>query len=260
MALTILNDLKNEIERLYIAGSALAADDPRVKKHIPALNKLGERVPVFKNLADRLTALTQAGASPENLMEAGLILFSVIYSQARSDTGSEVSVFMCQNEPLPVSRLHASEINDILTSVKPRANNCHEKLEFLYLHDHYKDPRLYITFIMCVKQGNEEAAETARQILLSSHNAVIPIIERELDIKGGHGDARLFSILAEKMGKAVLPLSERILSEGSPDVLAAALPTLGGDDKYTKVLNTYAKDRRKIVKEAAEKALRTEGV
>jgi len=256
MALPILNDLKNELERLYIAGSGLAKDDPRIKKYIPNLMKLGERAPVFKTLADRLSALTQQEASTDNLMEAGAMLFSLIYSQSRNDNGMEVNPIEYQKLPLYISQIRFSELNDIFESIKPRAFYCYEKLEELYTNGRYQDPRLYKSYVMIVKLGNENAADiTGRLIIPSLNDSIIPIIESELDIKGGSGDARLFKALYVKLGNNILPLSERVLAEGSADVLAAALYTLKGNEKYTEVLKKYAKDRRKIIKEAAESAL-----
>jgi len=255
MALPILNDLKDELERLYIAGSTLAKDDPRIKKYIPGLNKLGERAPVFRSLSDRLTALTQNEASPENLMEAGSILFSLIYSQAKSDNGSEVKAVVYSESPLPITRLSLSEINAILASIKPRSIYCEEKLKELYLQGYHRDPRLFGTFVMCVKQGNAQVIDAARRIILSLNESIVPIMENELDIKGGAGDAKLFRVLYEKLGDEILPLSERILAEGSQDVLAVALETLGNNEKYKEILKNYAKDRRKDIKEAAKKAL-----
>ena len=256
MSLPILNDLKNELERLYIAGSALADNDPRVKKHIPGLIKLGERAPVFKNLADRLTALTQSAASSENLLEAGSMLFSLIYSQGRSDDGAGNEPIEYGAAPLIVNNIGFLELNDLLASIKPKSYNCHEKLEELYSNNRHRDPRLYKTYVMCVKQGNPQTADIAGRLIIPSLGpSVIPVIRSELNIKGGEGDARLYSVLSGLLGKDILPLSERVLEEGSQEVLAAALYTLRVDGKYNDILNKYAKDRRGIIREAAERAL-----
>ena len=255
MPIPILNSLKNELERLYIAGSSLARNDPRISKYIPGLNQLGERAPVFKSLAERLSALTQNEASPESLMDAGNMLFSLIYSQGRSDNGLKTTPFDYSPTPLAISNIRFSELDKVLSSIKPKANNCFEKLEDLCLHERHKDPRLYMLYVTCVKQGNTRTADTAGRIIQSLGSSIIPVIWGELDINGGAGDARLFNILYGKLGRDILPLSERVLVEGSADVISAALYTLGDDEKYTEILKNYSNDRRKIVREAAEKAL-----
>ena len=40
-----LYDLQQELNRLFIAGSKFAKNDPRLQKHIPILKKLGEKLP-----------------------------------------------------------------------------------------------------------------------------------------------------------------------------------------------------------------------
>ena len=51
-----LYDLQQELNRLFIAGSKFAKNDPRLQKHIPILKKLGEKAPVFNKLAQEVEA------------------------------------------------------------------------------------------------------------------------------------------------------------------------------------------------------------
>jgi len=270
MLAPILSNLKDELERVYISGSTMARNDPRLKKHIPGLIKLGERAPVFNNLANKLTALTQDESTPESLMEAGSIIFSLIYSQGRVDNEVEIRPMEYETTPLAVTRTGYFELNDLMLTIKPKAFNTPEKLINLYEQNRHNDPRLYKTYIKCVKLGNTSTgvydesgkfhdappADIAGKLIIPSlGSAIIPIIKNELNIKGGAGDARLFLVLYSKLGKDILPLSEQVLEEGSTEVLAAALHTLAEDEKYTEILEKYTKDRRKLVKEAAAKAL-----
>jgi len=270
MLAPILSNLKNELERVYISGSTMARNDPRLKKHIPGLEKLGERAPVFKNLANKLTVLTQDESTPESLMEAGSIIFSLIYSQGSTNNDMELRPMEYETTPLAVTRTGYFELNDLMLSIKPKAFNTPELLINLYEQNRHHDPRLYKSFVKCVKIGNTKTGvydesgkflETpttdiaGKLIIPSLGPSIIPVIKNELDIKGGAGDARLFLVLYSKLGKDILPLSEQVLEEGSTEVLAAALHTLAEDEKYTEILEKYTKDRRKVVKEAAAKAL-----
>jgi hypothetical protein len=82
----ILDELKIEIDRLIIAGSRFAIDDPRIKKFIPTFEKLGEKSPVMKKIAVLLIELagTNPDESPDVLMKTGTFLYSVIYTQGVS--------------------------------------------------------------------------------------------------------------------------------------------------------------------------------
>jgi len=270
MLAPILSNLKNELERVYISGSTMARNDPRLKKHIPGLIKLGERAPVFNNLANKLTALTQDDSTPESLMEAGSIIFSLIYSQGKTDNDAETRPIEYETIPLAVTRTGFFELNNLMLSIKPKAFNTPEILLNLYEQNRHHDPRLYKSFVKCVKTGNTKTGvydesgnfrevpttDIAGKLIIPSLGpSIIPVIKNELDVKGGAGDARLFLVLYSKIGKDILPLSEQVLEEGSTEVLAAALHTLAEDEKYTEILEKYTKDRRKLVKEAAAKAL-----
>lgn len=83
MRIQALYDLQQEIDRLYIAGSKFAKDDPRLAKQLPVLNKLGEKAPVFKKLAQNVEELIQSNAlkSSEKLLDTGGLLYSVLYTQ-----------------------------------------------------------------------------------------------------------------------------------------------------------------------------------
>lgn len=83
MRLQPLYDLQQEINRLFIAGSKFAKGDPRLQKHIPILQKLGEKAPVFSKLAKDIEELlnTDAQQSSEKLMTISTLLYSILYTQ-----------------------------------------------------------------------------------------------------------------------------------------------------------------------------------
>ncbi|MDR2105191.1 MAG: hypothetical protein LBP51_05490, partial [Deferribacteraceae bacterium] len=62
MAIPVLNELSNELTRIYVAGSPLAKGDPRLSKYIPVLKKLGEKAAVFNSLSERIDALVNGSS------------------------------------------------------------------------------------------------------------------------------------------------------------------------------------------------------
>ena len=78
-----LYELQQELNRLFIAGSKFAKNDPRLQKHIPILKKLGEKAPVFNKLAQDVEELLQLDAqqSAEKLLSLSTLLYSVLYTQ-----------------------------------------------------------------------------------------------------------------------------------------------------------------------------------
>ena len=87
-----LYDLQQELNRLFIAGSKFAKNDPRLQKHVPILKKLGEKAPVFNKLAQEVEALlqlesTQAAAK---LLGVSTLLYSVLYNKPLPKAAQDV--------------------------------------------------------------------------------------------------------------------------------------------------------------------------
>ncbi|MCU6711891.1 HEAT repeat domain-containing protein [Paenibacillus sp. J5C_2022] len=83
MSTAILQQLHQEVKRLYIAGSELASGDLRLKRQLPELRKLGGKSAVFGRLADSVEGLTQPDAkgtksAAEKQQELALLLTSVL--------------------------------------------------------------------------------------------------------------------------------------------------------------------------------------
>ena len=78
-----LYDLQQELNRLFIAGSKFAKNDPRLQKHVPILKKLGEKAPVFNKLAQEVESLLQVESTQaaEKLLNVATLLYSVLYTQ-----------------------------------------------------------------------------------------------------------------------------------------------------------------------------------
>jgi len=79
-----LYDLQQELNRLFIAGSKFAKNDPRLQKHVPILKKLGEKAPVFNKLAQEVEVLLQVESTQacrKTIECFYFTLFSALYSR-----------------------------------------------------------------------------------------------------------------------------------------------------------------------------------
>ncbi len=79
----ILIQLKEELGRLYIAGSKNAVNDPRIKKYVEPLEKLGEKSKVFASLKDNIETLVNGteAHSYSNLTKVYTLLSSILLTQ-----------------------------------------------------------------------------------------------------------------------------------------------------------------------------------
>ncbi|MHC6203784.1 HEAT repeat domain-containing protein [Breznakiellaceae bacterium SP9] len=253
MALAILNELNNELIRVTIAGSALAKDDPRIKKYIPAVQKLGEKAPVFAVLADKLQALTQGAAqeSPEALLEAGVLLYSLRYTQGKTDIEGEAV------EPDTAAGLIQHKIPySTFIKVYETYKSSERALRRLIAAKLHTDPRFFPFYSDCFFNRNTPAYSLiVDEIIPGIGRAIVPELLRKLDLKGNVQHAAIFKTLYQLEGKDILPLAEKALAEADTPVKVEALRALGDDAKYEDTLIEYTADKKADIRGAALNSL-----
>ncbi|MDR2518953.1 MAG: hypothetical protein LBD13_06020 [Spirochaetaceae bacterium] len=187
MGLPILNDVYGEITRLAAAGSALAAGDLGIKKYIPPLKRLGEKAPVFKTLAERLETLLGASAkdSPEALMDAGMLLASLRYTQGTAgagapspETGGDAA---WAQTPLPVTSLSYSLLTQAASALADGGPLGPLKALSASAGGH-KDPRLFALYCRAALAEPPAPAGTyaLKRLIPKAGSPVIPFIQAAL--------------------------------------------------------------------------------
>ncbi|MDR2094856.1 MAG: HEAT repeat domain-containing protein [Treponema sp.] len=254
MALAILNEIQEELNRLCIAGSSLAAGDPRIKKFAAPLRKLGEKAPVFNALAERLEALCggDGKAGPEALLEAGVLLYSLRYTQGSTDTGGGLSEMAYASRPLKQHGIPWSRFEQLGS----REAGGKEAVEALYNEGIYTDHRLFPFYCSFFFLKNNPAYTTVTETIIPAlGKEIVPALKAVLDLKGNVQHAAVFRAICRIEGKAVYPLAEKALSEGETEVKAEALRCLWEDSRYEETLVAFAGDRKAEIREAAYTAL-----
>jgi hypothetical protein len=254
MALAILNEIQEELNRLSIAGSSLAAGDPRIKKFVAPLQKLGEKAPVFNALAERLAALCDGDgkAGPQALLEAGGLLYSLRYTQGSTDTGGGLSEMAYASLPLKQHGIPWSRFEQL----RNRDINSKKAVEALFREGIYTDHRLFPFYCSFFFLKNSPAYTTVTEkIIPALGKEIVPALKTVLDLKGNVQHAAIFRAIYRIEGKAVYPLAEKVLAEGETEVKAEALRCLWEDSRYEETLIAFAGDRKAELREAAYTAL-----
>src|ERR1700722_8244896 len=91
MSIPVLIQVYDEMRRVAIAGSAVAAGDFRLKKLIPPLEKSGEKAPVFAKVAQAVAAVvdsTEKTASAA-LLELTTLVNAILYTQGETGIAGE---------------------------------------------------------------------------------------------------------------------------------------------------------------------------
>ena len=264
MGIPVLKELSEELKRIYAAGSPLASNDARLKKYVPVLQKMGEKAPVFNSLNDRLNALVNADtkASPAALMEAGMLLYALRYTQGSTGTGKTIGEFAYAAVPLKLEEAHYSRLHELINFLDSQAQTHSPMLKEALKNGSFRDPRLYRSYVNSI--GDKRAyisAQVEDEIFPAIGKDIIPFIEAELDLKGSKRHARLFRILKKLKGQDIIPLAEKALEDSSPEILAEAIEALGQDTsgKYEELLVGYTTDKKADIRTAAYNALYDSG-
>src|SRR5688572_14472602 len=92
MSIPVLIEVYDEMRRLAIAGSAVAAGDFRLKKLVPPLQKSGEKAPVFGKVAQAIQAVVDSNDKTAStaLLELATLVNAILYTQGETGFAGEL--------------------------------------------------------------------------------------------------------------------------------------------------------------------------
>lgn len=256
MSIPVLNELTTELSRVYAAGSRLAIGDPRLRKYIQPLEALGQKAPVFGALAERLTRLVEGDekSSPENLMELGGLLHSVLYTQGATAQGEHTPVDYPQ-KPLRIGgEAPYSQLSQLVQLLDSCLQNHSPLVQHAYESGIYLDPRLYRSYCNALRGNRGYISNYVADVIIPAVGQdMVPFLMDSMFVGDSSSafDARLFECLYKIQGADVLPLAEEVLKYDSAPMLQQAVYALAEDAKYEEALLSYAADRRSDIRKAA---------
>ncbi|PYI50319.1 HEAT repeat domain-containing protein [Paenibacillus flagellatus] len=258
MSIAILHDLHQEARRLFIAGSGLAAGDMRLGKLLPQLERLGESAPVFKRVADAVRQLHDADReqAPVQLLELGSLLHAILYTQGSADAAGTLEPIGGAAVPGGTTDVPFRRLKPFVDALTERGPGRLEAIRQGYEEKLYRDMRTHVAAAIALEDPFSEIAEFVSSHLLPAIGApALPILKRQLDLKGGKGDARKLQTIYRLAGAAERELYVQAAKEGSSDVRHAAIGLLGGFPDEEAFLLEQSHDRKKEIRRAALGAL-----
>jgi|GEM_PF-2275100 len=259
MKIQILEDLYYEINRLFIAGDRFAANDPRISKLIPQLEKLGEKSPAIKKLAE-LTKELITDSEKGKLGETANLLYSILNTQGSAELSGEYEKIeipkeMDANSEFAATELPYSKLKPIIESLTGKYGGRATILREAYNNDEYKDFRLYQYYSKGLEDNYFEIPNFLFKHVIPSVGA--PMIEPLLaDLKniisGNKVEARRLELLADLKSEKAEEIAQEVLKESkSTAMICAALKALGNNSKNEKELLQFADDKKSDVVTAA---------
>lgn len=260
MKLQPLYDLQQEVNRLFIAGSKFAKGDPRLQKHIPVLQKLGEKAPVFAKLAKDIEELldTDTQQSAEKLMGISTLLYSVLYTQGDM---LEADVQEAEQTPnIPLSEVNTEysylQLKPVMEALTTSNSGRIELLKDALERNIFKDSRTYPYLDIALGDKYAELCDYVEKTIIPSiGKPIVPFLIQNFRYEDKTENVRRFRLLNNFGYEGIGEMTDKIFAESLPALQAEAVNMLSNDKKNEEFIIKLADDKNKLVREAAYKAL-----
>lgn len=232
MKLQPLYDLQEEINRIYVAGSKLSAGDPRLQRHIPIFNKLGEKVPVFAWIAAGLDDLLVADkeTSAEKLIAVSILLYSVLYTQ-----GETIQEGLKISEQVPTIDLDDLATNSSYLEIKPivealtsTGSGRYEVVMDAFERKVLNDSRLYQYVDTALGDKYSELSTLIEtRVIPSIGSSMLPILLKNFAIEATKEQEKRFRAILKIGFEGVEELCHQVLQSSCTDMQVDAIAYLG---------------------------------
>ncbi|KGE16789.1 HEAT repeat domain-containing protein [Paenibacillus wynnii] len=264
MSKDLLQELHQEVRRLYIAGSDLAPGDFRLKRLLPQFEQLGTRAPIFKKLGEGITELLESseGQGQETaikLQNLTSLLGSVLRTQG-STTPDGVSVDLSYR-PINLSTSFSyRKLAQVQRALTTTGSGRYEIVTEAFAQGIFRDLRLFPLAIKALDDPYVEIAEFAKDKILPAYGQ--PIVPHLLEIfnpSGSKSEVRKLQVIRKVGGTEVLGVIYNAAENGTDDIRVEAIKCLSGFDEYVQALLQWTKSKKKVIREAAYEALASGG-
>ena len=257
-----LYDLQQELNRLFIAGSKFAKNDPRLQKYIPILKKLGEKAPVFNKLAQEVEALLQVESqqSAEKLLSVSTLLYSVLYTQGVTIQAEATKALQEPNVSIADVNTTYSylQLKPVLQALTQSNSGRLEVLKDAFERGIFKDSRTfgYLSYALADKY-TELADYVLQTIIPTCGQAMLPFLLSDFRLEDKTENVRRLRLLYQLKYAEMDSLTDKIFSESLPNLQAEAISIIAEkkDTQTEDFIMSLTGDKNKLVREASYKAL-----
>ncbi|AIQ46864.1 hypothetical protein R70723_14000 [Paenibacillus sp. FSL R7-0273] len=261
MSTALLQELHQEVRRLYIAGSDLAAEDFRLKRLLPQFEQLGERAPVFKRLGEGVAALIRPAAAGEaapavKLQDLTLLLESVLYTQGSTAPSGGVPAQLQGSSFGLETKVSSRKIAGVRQALTTTGSGRYETVLEAFKDGVFQDLRLLPLAVSALGDPYAELADFAMNKIVPSYGpAAADYLVGHFNPAGGKSEVRKLHVIKAVGRPELLEEIFKAAGSGSDDVRAAAILCLAGQQEYVQALLEWTADKKKPIREAAYTAL-----
>jgi HEAT repeat protein len=262
MSFPVLIQTYDEVRRLAIAGSVVAAGDFRLKKLVPLLEQAGQKAPVFAKVGEAVKRLAESNepTSATALLDLATLVNSILYTQG--ETGVEGELTPLPTVPLgrPRTEVSARVLKPLQEALSTTGSGRLEIIRDGYERGGFHDLRLIAPALAALDDSYAEIADLVADKILPLYGpAIVSELQASFDPGGRGGHARRLRLMHRLDAGTARPFVQRALEDGSLEVRVAAIDCLGDSPDDLRFLLEQAKARAKDVRTAALKALGRSG-
>ncbi|MEN6316569.1 MAG: hypothetical protein ABFD25_20230 [Clostridiaceae bacterium] len=255
MSIQLLYETLTEVRRLYIAGCEMAADDFKLKKLLPQMQKAGESAPVFARVADALNLVLQPGGSNSvKMLELANLINAILYTQGQTSADGELEDIIPAglNTSTEVSYRRIQPVMEALTG---QGSGRLEVIREAYIGGNCHDIRLVYPLIAALNDSYPDIADLASEILEGFGPAVVKVLKKSLLLDDGKGHARRIGLISKINGSKEKEFYLEVIEKGASEAKAAAIRALKDLPECEELLQELSRDRKKDNREASLFAL-----
>ena len=260
MSIPVLTQVYDEVRRLSIAGSVVAAGDFRLKKLIPPLEAAGQKAPVFAKVAQSLTKLVESNekTSSEALLEVSTLVNAILYTQGETGIAGDLQPIETTDLGQQQTQASARVLKPLLEALSTTGSGRMEIIKDAFERGSFKDLRLVKPALGALDDVYPEIGDfVAEHVLPLYGKAILPELKAKFDMKARAGHVRRLTLMHKLDPEGTRETVKQALEEGSKEMKVAAIECLGPDDLSYLLETVTAK--AKDVREAALKALGRSG-
>ena len=233
MSIPVLIQVYDEMRRLAIAGSAVAAGDFRLKKLVPPLEKSGEKAPVFSKVAQAIQAVVDSNEKTASLalLELATLVNAILYTQGETGIAGDLKPLESKDLGGQATQASARVLKPLLEALTTTGSGRLELIRDAQESGTFKDLRLVRPALNALDDPYPEVADLiAEKVLPLYGKAIVPELRAKLNVKGRAGHLHRLQLMHRLDPQGSRDLIQLALSDGSKEMKVAAVECLGTTD------------------------------
>ncbi len=259
MSIAVLTQVYDEVRRLAVAGSVVAAGDFRLKKLIAPLEQAGTKAPIFAKVGQAVKGLVESNekTSAEALLELSTLVNAILYTQGETGRAGKLETIETIDLGEQKSQASAKVLKPLLEALSTTGSGRHEIIKDSHERGAFRDLRMVKPALQGLDDPYSEIGDyIADNVLPMYGKAILPDLRAKFDPKGKAGGApRRLKLMHRLDPEGTREIVKNVLEGGAKELKVVAIECLGDSPEDLSYLLEQAKAKAKDVRQAALIAL-----